>query len=400
MSKSIFYSWQSDLPNNHNRSLIENSIGQAIKHLKNSFSLDIDFICDRDTKAVSGSPDIVQTIFDKIDKAEYFVCDVSIISAKRTKKKTSNPNVLIELGYAIKSLGWDRILCIFNSDYGKIENLPFDIRQKRVLKYSGFTQKPFENRKIISSAIMEDLKQLHAKGLFYNPLNDYLKGKIDECFIDIGGNLGNLLLGGYSMTEAFENFPKLLRFNEIELNGYIQSSNFLGFFFYNNYEKSLQSLEAIFNKIISSNFFPSEWATMVLSLIQWINENTYIVSERTVPPIAQKTDTGENCHFQFLPASKMAPDNPPNSYILLKPLDDGSGSMVLNTSEFILAYKVDIPCFHKFNREQYPLIQKHIEIFRELCKDWLRLTNNEFILPQKSFRIKPADKVKTSVHFI
>lgn len=36
----------------------------------------------------------------------------------------SNPNVLIELGYASSKLGWDRILCIHNLMYGKIEDLP------------------------------------------------------------------------------------------------------------------------------------------------------------------------------------------------------------------------------------------------------------------------------------
>jgi hypothetical protein len=42
---------------------------------------------------------------------------------------------LIELGYAAARLGWNKIICIFNAAYGKIEELPFDIKFRRILQY-------------------------------------------------------------------------------------------------------------------------------------------------------------------------------------------------------------------------------------------------------------------------
>ena len=84
---------------------------------------------DRDTFGLNGSPDITQTIFDKIDKSVLFVCDISIVSSQGAKK-TPNPNVLIELGYAVSKLGWEHIICLFDSNTGSIEDLPFDLRQK------------------------------------------------------------------------------------------------------------------------------------------------------------------------------------------------------------------------------------------------------------------------------
>ena len=75
-------------------------------------------------------------IFAKIDQCDIFVADISIINPNIDFRKTSNPNVLIELGYASSKLGWDKILCIHNLMYGKIEDLPFDIRHRKPIAYT------------------------------------------------------------------------------------------------------------------------------------------------------------------------------------------------------------------------------------------------------------------------
>lgn len=60
---------------------------------------------DRDTQGLAGAPDIGDSIYDKIDSADIFIADVTIINQDYAGRKTPNPNVLIELGYAIKALG-------------------------------------------------------------------------------------------------------------------------------------------------------------------------------------------------------------------------------------------------------------------------------------------------------
>lgn len=42
-----------------------------------------------------------------------------------------SPNVLVELGYAIARLGWDRIILVMNIEFGPAERLPFDLRSRR-----------------------------------------------------------------------------------------------------------------------------------------------------------------------------------------------------------------------------------------------------------------------------
>jgi hypothetical protein len=64
-----------------------------------------------------------------------FIADISIINPNSKERKTPNPNVLIELGYAIKKLGFKNTIFIFNNYYGNPNDLPFDIRQNRILQY-------------------------------------------------------------------------------------------------------------------------------------------------------------------------------------------------------------------------------------------------------------------------
>ncbi|NES69836.1 MAG: nucleotide-binding protein [Okeania sp. SIO2D1] len=135
MDCTIFYSWQSDLPNPTNRGLIGDAINKAIKNIRKDDSIKVEPVLDRDTQNVGGAPDIVKTIFEKIEQAEVFVCDVSIINKDVNSRLTPNPNVLIELGYAMKTLGEGKIIMVINTAFGTPEQLPFDLRMRRVITY-------------------------------------------------------------------------------------------------------------------------------------------------------------------------------------------------------------------------------------------------------------------------
>lgn len=135
MNDRVFYSWQSDSPGNINRNFIQQALETAIADIHKDDTTDVEPVIDRDTLGLAGSPDISHSIFDKIDAASVFVCDVSIIDPSAARP-TPNPNVLIELGYAIKALGWNRIIMVMNTTFGLPEKLPFDLRSKRITTYA------------------------------------------------------------------------------------------------------------------------------------------------------------------------------------------------------------------------------------------------------------------------
>lgn len=136
-----FYSWQSDTDRKIGRNFIQNCIEDSIdkvnKQLKsNQKGLNHvkNLILDQATERTLGSVDIANSLFDKIDLCNIFICDISIVQNSR-KRKHPNPNVLIELGYAASRIGWENVIMIFNTSKCKVEKLPFDIRSRRVFDY-------------------------------------------------------------------------------------------------------------------------------------------------------------------------------------------------------------------------------------------------------------------------
>lgn len=134
-TSQIFYSWQSDLPSQTNKTFIQEALEKAAQKVKLEKTLAVELAIDRDTLGEPGSPDITTSIFKKIDKAAAFVADVSIVHRGSNGRSTPNPNVLIELGYALKTLSAQRVILIFNMASGAISELPFDLRSRRVLTY-------------------------------------------------------------------------------------------------------------------------------------------------------------------------------------------------------------------------------------------------------------------------
>ena len=210
MDYKIFYSWQTDLPNATNRSFILSALEKAAEDLAKDASVEVEPVVDRDTVGITGSPDITSAIFDKIEQAQVFVADISIINAeavellrtvtptpkprglrdrffewlrgcaivlplpllrtppiplvdstadttssrKPSLRLTPNPNVLLELGYAARHLRWEQIILVMNTEFGKVEDLPFDLRMRRVLTYTakeGEENRGKERKKLVDA---------------------------------------------------------------------------------------------------------------------------------------------------------------------------------------------------------------------------------------------------------
>jgi predicted nucleotide-binding protein len=130
-----FYSWQSWTNQKVNRYFIQKAIEQALNRLKKDSDFELDCALDRDTKDLPGTPEIAESILQKIEKSDLFICDLTIttesINEDGDLRSSPNPNVLIELGYAVAKLGWERIITIMNAAYGNPQKLPFHLKHRR-----------------------------------------------------------------------------------------------------------------------------------------------------------------------------------------------------------------------------------------------------------------------------
>lgn len=160
MSDTVFWSWQADLDKNLNRSFIRDALARAVEKVSDELDVeDVDRVSlDHDTKSASGMADISHTILEQVSKAAVFVADVTPIVRTEAEKSIPNPNVMLELGFALKALGSNRIIAILNTGAGdRVEDLPFDIRHRRILTYSLSKDMTKIDRRSVREKLVSDL---------------------------------------------------------------------------------------------------------------------------------------------------------------------------------------------------------------------------------------------------
>lgn len=165
MAITIFYSWQSDIPNSLNRNFIEDALKKAIRKLGQDMEIqealrEESMELDRDTKGVPGTPPIVDVIFNKISKCGVFVPDLTFVGKSVNDRLLPNPNVLIEYGWALKEITYSRIIAVMNSAFGEPTeaNMPFDMRHlRRPITYHLEETAGKEERAKIKEKLVNDL---------------------------------------------------------------------------------------------------------------------------------------------------------------------------------------------------------------------------------------------------
>lgn len=271
---TIFFSWQSDLPNKTNRNLIENSIKLALKKMNQDSPYSLITKIDRDTKGVLGSPDIVDSILTKIDKCGLFIADISIINSSLNGKRTPNPNVLFELGYAVKCLGWDRVICVFNSDFGDVSELPFDLRNRRILTYE--TSNISETRKKLADIFKQIIDKNYYTLEQIQEVSDFYSIKIYSCFINIISRIIKVLYGSETVC-SFEAITNVLNMTPTEINRLL-SHELLGFNLFTSYDEQIKILTNELDRITSINMFNTNLYVPIIKLIKELKSHNLFIN--------------------------------------------------------------------------------------------------------------------------
>lgn len=155
----IFYSWQSDIPKN--RRFIRAFIDDAVNFINETDTIEAER--DEATKGLTGSPNIIQSIYKKIESCDLFIADITTCfrGIDCEERMSPNPNVLLELGFAAKCLGWESVICFCNSDYGS--SFPFDIAQNRITSFSLKNPRKSDSKRL-AKIVFDNIKALQSKG--------------------------------------------------------------------------------------------------------------------------------------------------------------------------------------------------------------------------------------------
>ncbi len=324
MKKSIFYSWQSDSPNNKNRSFIEDCIKIAIKEIK-SDKINLDVAIDRDTKDTTGTPDIASTIFSKIDNTSIFIADISFINPNYKGRKTPNPNVLVELGYAAKTIGWENIICIFNTEFGEVEDLPFDLRFRRPLAYK--IEEPSnksKDREYLSKILQTAIKSIINKESTKDEIRNYIKQQVDKEILTICNHSFKILYG-YDKPYSLDEIWKMLSLTEEEMKVQLFEQKHLGFTVLKDWRDYMAKIENIMNQPFFTQNAEPEYVSSLIKVVRSLEFISTVYSRKNL-----FTNTGQSTKdYKVVYGKEMNQDNPKDGYILLRNIDkEGHGIVI------------------------------------------------------------------------
>ena len=279
----IFYSWQSDIDGNVNRYFILDALKSAVKNLKSNGAFNIEI--DQATRDEPGTPDIPDTILKKIDECSIFIADISFINGKSAKRRTPNPNVLIELGYAVKKHGFEKIIAIFNSEFGKPEKLPFDIRHRKPMQYK--YNKSME-KKVTLNNLARDLEN----EILLIDRKTMTKEKIDFVFYD--RDEGKQYGKSCSVNDVI--------YKRLTENDFLKGIDFNAISEYKNKNKLTEWQEYLFKEKKES--MDRKYALDKLSGMPFIIEHTFKDPDETKDYYNKYMATAlirrNNCKFYFL----------------------------------------------------------------------------------------------------
>lgn len=254
----IFYSWQSDTNKKINQYFIRDALKVAIKKLKKTLNIVEDIILDQDTMNVPGIPQVTNTILEKIDRCSIFISDITYVAKTKKGKYIPNPNVAIELGYALKTLSSERIITVLNEAFGKCsEGLPFDIGHRRwpvaycLSPNSSSTDSKKEKIKLIENFITA-LNVIIEEGFIKSTkIDSYVRKSIAEI-------KDELFLSKFSPIPKMEALDKLYsQLEEYALNGeqldVITFLNFLKTKYFANIMGIVKNYMYYWNKIFAKN---------------------------------------------------------------------------------------------------------------------------------------------------
>jgi len=280
-------------------------------------------------------------------------------------------------------LGWDNIICIYDTSSGKIEQLPFDINHRRILTYSSIN---LDVKKSLVISIQNAIETMVSKGLLYNPLKDHLKGKIDYCFLAILKQLCCIVFGTLTMSDALSKVKDVLGLSQSEIHKKLTDGHqILGFFAENDLQDIREKLDDIFVIITTSTVYPQQWSLIILQLIDWIRSYQWYVSSRSKFPLSSKAKLSSGV-FDIIEGKKLNPNNPSNSYLLIKKIGDSNGK-VLYSATMPNANRHILLTMQNIIQEN---AVKYSECFYRLiiiADEWLSSSGDEFILDPDYYEI-------------
>lgn len=384
MIHNIFYSWQSDLPEENNKAYIGSCLHKALSKIKEDKNFSLEYVIDRATSKRIGTIDIAQTIFNKINTAKLFVADVSIINHQsRKNRKTPNPNVLIELGYAVRTIGWENVICIFNTKYGNPEDLPFDIRNRRLLLYNSK-----DDKSILINDLCHIIKGSDKMRVPSDIIRDFYNAKIYTSLFQLISDVHKMLFG-YEDGTTIKNINKTLNLQQKDVFKKLSNCTLLGFQLFKSYQSIITELRSQLEKILTIRQFNDIYYVPLVEIIDTLKLHDKALNRWIETD--ELRQVSDNNRFSLLSNASCSKDLPYRFVLLQKLEGERDYGRIVDFGD-IIKKKHQEALLHSFK-----LTEKTLNFYSgftcELLKSinkWIDNNGGEFILDETELEYNPA----------
>ena len=162
----VFYSWQADLSEVTTRSFIAECLDQAAKELASKGGIAVQASPDRKPALARRA---ATAILKMIDSCDLFACDLSFRGSSDVALAVPNAQVLFELGYAVKTLGWHKVICIVNEAFGNAEALPLYVADDRLCRYCLYDNQDSSEQRALLVGQLKDAMSTPREGVVVSP---------------------------------------------------------------------------------------------------------------------------------------------------------------------------------------------------------------------------------------
>ena len=259
MAYKVFFAFQMDTDDKFGKGFIHVAIDIAIQKFA---SEGIDVSLDFGFRGTPGTPLLIEEMLRKSSEADMVIVDLTFTSSKawheskkwkvcgkeirfleiKSDKKSSNPNVLLETGYAWAKKGTYRTLVVMNEAFGSPDELPVDLKGFRWGITYNLNEKTYDKRKEVRKQLANDLyiaikaaiksevkyqnekwKPIYVKSEWDTDhsypyfLTEKLKTKILEFRNLIEKNKGNIRLTGLKDTGKTRLVNEVFKSNGVDL---------------------------------------------------------------------------------------------------------------------------------------------------------------------------------------
>ena len=154
----LFYSWQGDLSAGTTRSFIAECLRQLARELADDTRISVETCPDRKPVTAAGESTSAK-ILETIASSDLFVCDLSFRASPDSGPESPDAEVLFELGYAVRALGWNCVIGLINEAFGEADSLPIHVDRRHLVRYCLYdNQDPSAQQDLVCAKLKDTLK--------------------------------------------------------------------------------------------------------------------------------------------------------------------------------------------------------------------------------------------------